>query len=112
VVVDLRTGSPTYARYVSVELTAKDGALLFVPEGYAHGFMALEPNCEVAYKASDFYAPECEGGIRYNDPEIGIRWPLPTGPLVSSPKDRLLPFLSEFSSPFSYDGKPLPGSLI
>lgn len=108
VAVDVRKGSPTYGRHVAVELSAENGAQLFVPVGYAHAFVTLEPDCEVVYKVSDFYAPECDGGIRFDDPELGIRWPFPAEKLLLSPKDRALPLLSEFDSPFAYDGEPLP----
>lgn len=111
VTVDVRRGSPTYARWVSVELSAENGAQLFVPVGFAHGFVTLEPDCEVAYKVSDFYAPECDGGIRFDDPDIRLSWPFPADELVLSHKDRALPLLSEFESPFAYDGEPLPERL-
>lgn len=105
--VDIRRGSPTYGRFVSAKLTAAGGEQLFIPIGFAHGFVTLEPEVEIAYKVSDFYAPECDGGIIWNDPSIGIAWPLPeTGPHLSK-KDMTLPPLSAFESPFEYDGAPL-----
>lgn len=111
VAVDVRKGSPTYRRWVSAELSAENGAQLFVPAGYAHGFVTLEPDCEVIYKVSDFYAPECDSGIRFDDPDVGISWPFLADELVLSPKDRALPLLSEFDSPFVFDGEPLPERL-
>ena len=75
--VDVRRGSPTYGRWVGAELSAENGHQLFVPVGFAHGFLTLEPDCEVAYKVSDVYAPDCDGGIRWDDPTIGIDWPMP-----------------------------------
>ncbi|GAB4064685.1 dTDP-4-dehydrorhamnose 3,5-epimerase [Ancylobacter sonchi] len=106
--VDVRRGSPTYGHYIATRLTAEGGEQLFIPEGFAHGFLTLEPDVEVAYKVSDIYAPQCDGGIAWNDPEIGIDWPLPPGAeAILSDKDRVLPQLSAFDSPFDYDGQPL-----
>lgn len=105
--VDLRRGSPTYAKWVGARLTAEGGEQLYVPIGFAHGFVTLEPDVEVAYKVTDFYAPECDGGIVWNDPTIGIEWPLPDGGAVLSDKDRILPTMAGFDSPFEYDGVPL-----
>jgi dTDP-4-dehydrorhamnose 3,5-epimerase len=107
VVVDLRKGSPTYGKWVGAELTAANGRQLFVPAGFAHGYVTLEPETEVFYKASDYYAPESEGGLRFDDAEIGIEWPLPASELILSGKDRALPALRDFASPFAYDGVPL-----
>ena len=106
--VDIRQGSPTYCQWVGMELSAASGDQLFVPVGFAHGFLTLEPDCEVLYKCSDGYAPECESGIRWNDPVVGIDWPIPAGaaPALSA-KDMVQPLLSEFDSPFPYDGRPL-----
>lgn len=105
--VDLRHGSPTYGRWVGATLTAEGGEQLFVPVGFAHAFITLEPDVEVAYKVSDAYAPDCDGGIAWNDPTIGIDWPLPASGAILSDKDRILPTLAEFDSPFEYDGQPL-----
>jgi dTDP-4-dehydrorhamnose 3,5-epimerase len=108
VAVDLRAGSPSYGRWVGTELSAENGHQLFVPVGFAHAFLTLEPNCEISYKVSGLYAPECDGGIRWDDPAIGIDWPLPAGvgPELS-PKDAALPLLADWQSPFAYDGRPL-----
>ena len=72
VAVDLRAGSPTYGQWVGAVLDALNGRQLFVPAGFAHGFVTLVPDCEIAYKVSDFYAPECDGGIRWDDLEIAV----------------------------------------
>lgn len=105
--VDIRRGSPTYGKWVSAHLTAKAGQQLFVPVGFAHGFVTLEPNVEVAYKVSDVYAPDCEGGVVWNDIDIGIDWPLPASGAVISARDETLPTLADLNSPFIYDGSPL-----
>lgn len=107
VAVDLRAGSPSYGQWVSAELTASGGEQLYVPGGFGHGFITLTDNAEVAYKTSAYYAPECDGGIVWNDPDIGIDWPLANAGPVLSGKDQFLPRLSDFVSPFAYDGMPL-----
>jgi dTDP-4-dehydrorhamnose 3,5-epimerase len=106
VAVDLRRGSPSYGQWVGTELSAENGHQLVLPIGFAHGFVTLEPNCEVTYKCSDTYAPDCDGGIRWDS--IGIGWPIPAGinPELSA-KDKVQPTLAEFDSPFAYDGRPL-----
>jgi dTDP-4-dehydrorhamnose 3,5-epimerase len=77
VILDLRPASPTYLRWVAVELTADSRLMLYVPEGCAHGFQTLEDDTEVFYHMSAFYAPACARGVRWNDPAFGIHWPLP-----------------------------------
>lgn len=105
--VDLRAGSPTYGQHVAAELSAENGHQLFVPVGFGHAFVTLEPDSEVIYKVSDYYAPECDGGVRWNCPAIGIDWPLPpSGPALSA-KDEQLPTLAEFDSPFTFSADPL-----
>ncbi|WP_122928451.1 dTDP-4-dehydrorhamnose 3,5-epimerase [Sphingobium yanoikuyae] len=108
VAVDVRKGSPTYGHWVGAELSAENGHQLFIPIGFAHGFLTLEPNCEVSYKCSDTYAPDHDGGIRWDDPAIGINWPMPEGIVPElSAKDAVQPLLADFDSPFAYDGHPL-----
>ena len=108
VAVDIRKGSPTYGRWVGAELSAENGLQLFIPIGFAHGFVTLEDNCEVIYKCSNTYAPESDSGIRWNDPEIGINWPMPATTIPElSAKDAAQPLLADFDSPFPYDGRPL-----
>lgn len=99
VAVDIRAGSPTFGQYTSAILTAEKGEQLFVPEGFAHGFCTLEPNCMVAYKTSAEYAPKTERSIAFDDPEIGIAWPLKASALTLSDKDQK-------NAPFS-DVRPL-----
>lgn len=106
VAVDVRSGSPTYGQWVGAELSAENGHQLFIPIGFAHGFVTLEPDCEITYKCSDTYAPDADGGIRWDS--AGIDWPMPAGTLPElSDKDRKLPGLADFDSPFPYDGRPL-----
>jgi dTDP-4-dehydrorhamnose 3,5-epimerase len=108
VAVDVRKGSPTYGHWVGAELSAENGHQLFIPIGFAHGFVTLEEDCEVTYKCSDTYSPECDGGISWNDPAVGIAWPIPTSALPElSAKDAAQPPLADFDSPFPYDGRPL-----
>jgi dTDP-4-dehydrorhamnose 3,5-epimerase len=106
VAVDLRRGSPTYGKWLATELSAENGHQIFIPAGFAHGFLTLEDNCEVVYKCSDTYEPEYDDGIVWNS--AGIDWPLPAGvePQLSD-KDRRLSPLTAFDSPFAYDGRPL-----
>lgn len=105
--VDIRRGSPTYGKHVSTKLTAEGGEQIFVPVGFAHGFVTLEPNVEVAYKVSGIYAPHCDGGLIWNDPDIAIAWPVSPSDALLSDKDAALPSLSGFISPFDYDGTPI-----
>jgi dTDP-4-dehydrorhamnose 3,5-epimerase len=104
VIVDIRNGSPTYGKHVSVELSAESGHQLYVPVGFAHGFITLEDEVIVVYKVSDYYAPAYDKGIRWNDPDIAFPWPVRADAIVISDKDRNLPFLKEFASPFPYNG--------
>ena len=93
VAVDIRRGSPQYKQWVAVELSEENKKQLFVPRGFAHGFLTLTDNVEVQYKADNYYAPECDGNIRYDDPEIGIEWG--QSEFILSEKDRRAPLLRE-----------------
>ena len=93
VIVDLRPESPTYLQHVAVELTADNRRSLFVPERFAHGYQALVDNTETIYHVGEYYAPEMEGGIRHDDPRLGITWRLPATEL--SGKDQKWPLLDE-----------------
>ena len=102
VAVDLRRGSPTFGQHVTVTLSAAEGNQILVPAGFAHGLMTLEPGTEVLYKVSDYYAPDHDRGILWNDPVLGIDWPI-TGPeAVVSDKDLAQPTLADFATPFEY----------
>ncbi len=93
VAVDLRVGSPTQGRYVAIELTAEDWQQIFIPKGFAHGFLTLEPNTEVFYKVDAPYTPGYDEGIAWNDPDLSIQWPANIRDVIMSEKDRRQPAL-------------------
>mgnify|MGYP001205262964 FL=1 len=95
IVVDIRRSSSTFGKHVAVELTAYNGFQLFVPVGFAHGFCTLEPDTEVAYKVTEFYNPELERSIAWDDPDLGLPWPIEPGHAVLSEKDRCAPRLKD-----------------
>ncbi|MBA4177048.1 MAG: dTDP-4-dehydrorhamnose 3,5-epimerase [Leptothrix sp. (in: Bacteria)] len=101
VAVDIRPGSPTFGRWTGLELNAENKRQLWIPEGFAHGFIALQDDTHFLYKTTDVYARDCEGGIRWDDPDIRITWPLPAGiaaPLLA-PKDAAAPALADAALP-------------
>lgn len=105
VAVDIRRGSPTYGKWFGAELSFENGRQLLVPAGFAHGFATLQPETEIVYKCSDVYAPETEGAVRWDDPEIGIDWPLEGIEPVLSEKDAAAPMLAEIESPFALEAE-------
>lgn len=107
VAVDIRCGSPTFGKWIGLELSSENAKQLYIPAGFAHGFMTLEPNSAVLYKVSKYYAPECDRGIAWNDKDIGIDWPIQKNKPDLSLKDSKFPFLKDFVSPFVYIGKPM-----
>ncbi|HXD55740.1 MAG TPA: dTDP-4-dehydrorhamnose 3,5-epimerase [Solirubrobacteraceae bacterium] len=98
VAVDVRAGSPTYGRWEGVELDDRSMRELYVPVGFAHGFCVLSETADVIYKQTGYYDPDLERGIAYDDPEIGIEWPLPAAELIVSARDAEAPRLSEIAA--------------
>jgi dTDP-4-dehydrorhamnose 3,5-epimerase len=101
VIVDIRRNSPSYGRSLGVKLDAENGDQLWVPVGFAHGFATLEPDTEVLYKVTAPYAPECEGGLFWNDPELDVEWPVAREAAILSERDSAWPTLAAFHSPFT-----------
>lgn len=95
VAVDIRRGSPTFAQWVALELSAESWNQVFVPPGFAHGFLTLQPDTEVLYKVTDYYSPEHDRSIRFDDAEIGIEWPLGGAQPQLSAKDQAAPLLAD-----------------
>lgn len=102
VLVDIRVGSPTYGQWEGYILSEYNHRQLLVPKGFAHGFVTLTSNCNVQYKVDELYSKKNDGGIAFDDPEIGIVWPMPIDKLILSDKDTKHPTLAEFNSPFIY----------
>ena len=99
VAVDIRKGSPTYGQWIGVELTAENGRQLLVPKGFLHGFITRAPETEIIYKCTDYYAPDCDGAVRWDS--CGIDWGFDGQPRLSA-KDAEAPTLAEFDSPFRF----------
>ncbi len=100
--VDIRRGSPTYGRHVSAVLSAEAWNQILVPIGFAHAYLTLEPNTEVLYKVTNYYAPEHDHGLLWNDPDLGIDWPVAEDQVEISEKDRAQPLFKDLHSPFEY----------
>jgi len=100
VAVDLRKHSPTYGQHIAVELTSENHRQLFIPRGFAHGFAVLSDEVLFQYKCDNYYAPQSEGGIRWDDPDLNIDWQIPTDKVILSEKDTKHPLLKEFVSDF------------
>ena len=103
VAVDIRGGSPSYGRHVAVVLSAIDWNQIFIPEGFAHGYCTLEPNTEVLYKVNAYYSPEHDRGLLWNDPALGIAWPVTADEALVSDRDRKHPVLSRLPQHFRYE---------
>ena len=102
VAVDLRRGSPWFGQYVSAEISADNWHQILVPVGFAHGLCTLEPDTAVIYKVTAPYSPEHEGGVRWDDPDLNIPWPVNAQDAVLSDRDQALPFLAELDTPFEF----------
>jgi dTDP-4-dehydrorhamnose 3,5-epimerase len=100
VAVDIRRSSPTYGRHVATELSGRNWRQLWVPPGFAHGFCTLEPDTEVAYKVTDLYVPDCDKGLAWDDPALGIAWPVHSRAAILSDKDRRHPRLADLPAYF------------
>lgn len=100
VAVDIRVGSPSYGKHVAVELSAKRWNQLFIPEGFAHGLVTLTPDVEVLYKVSQYYAAANDKGLLWNDPALGIAWPVNPGEVILSDKDKVQPRLADLPAYF------------
>jgi dTDP-4-dehydrorhamnose 3,5-epimerase len=100
VAVDIRRGSPTFGKWAGLVISAAEWNQLFVPSGFAHGFVTLEEDCEVLYKVSAPYSPEHERAVRFDDPAVGIEWPVDAGELILSDKDRSAPLLADVETGF------------
>lgn len=105
VAVDIRRGSPAFGRHVAVMLSARNWQQLWVPPGFLHGFLTMEPDTEVLYKVTGFYSAADDGGVAHDDPDLGIDWPVPTADRVLSAKDRSLPRLKDIAPVFSFDSR-------
>jgi len=103
VAVDARVGSPSYGHWIGVELSAENGRQLLIPAGFLHGFATRVPDTEILYKCTDYYAPDCDGAVRFDDADIGIDWGL-TGDAVLSDKDAGAQGWADFDSPFIWQG--------
>ena len=101
VAVDVRRGWATYGRHVTVDLSAENGRQLLVPEGFLHGFATLTPDVELLYKCSDVYAPECDGAVAWDDPDLGIDWGIEADQATLSDKDRAAPRFADWTSPYT-----------
>ncbi len=100
VAVDVRRGSPDFGKWVSVELSAENGRQILIPRGFLHGFVTLQPDTHVLYKADNYYAPESEGAVAWNDPDLAIDWQI--GNVTLSDKDARAPWMADWESPFTY----------
>ena len=98
--VDLRRSSPTFKKYIVVELSYENWKQLLIPIGFAHGFVTLEPDTEVLYKVTNFYSPAHDLGVAWDDPELNIKWPIKKSDIILSSKDQKLPQLSEVETLF------------
>ena len=105
VAVDVRKGSPTYGKWFGTELSADNGKQIFIPAGFLHGFVTRAPDSELLYKCSDVYAPDCDGAVRFDDPDLAIDWGIDPARAILSDKDRAAQSLKDFNSPFRCEAR-------
>ena len=105
VAVDIRKGSPTFGKHVCVELTSENHRQLFIPRGFAHGFVVLSPTAIFQYKCDNFYAPQSEGAVAWNDPDLAIAWRIPAADVMLSDKDKNHPMLKDAPELFDFNEK-------
>ena len=103
VAVDVRKGSPSFGKWVGETLSAENGLQLLIPEGFLHGFITLKPDTDVIYKVNAYYAPECDGAVRFDDPDLGIEWGVDPKTVTLSTKDAAAPAFRDFATPFAYN---------
>ncbi|MET4128483.1 dTDP-4-dehydrorhamnose 3,5-epimerase [Roseovarius sp. MBR-6] len=103
IAVDIRHGSPTYGHWVGVDLSFENGRQLLIPAGFLHGFVTRQPETEIIYKCSDYYAPQCDAAVRFDDPDLGIDWGLEAPPILSD-KDAAAPRLRDLPAYFTWEG--------
>jgi len=103
VAVDIRVGSPTFGQHVSEVLSAENWRQIWIPRGFAHGYCTLEPDTEVIYKVDEYYEPASDRGLRWDDPTLGIEWPVDRAAITISDKDRRQPYLRELAPAFVYE---------
>lgn len=105
VAVDIRKGSPTYGQHVACELSEENHRMFYVPRGFAHGFSVLSEEAVFQYKCDNYYAPQSEGALQWNDKDLNINWLIPENKVILSEKDKHHPLFKDFESPFIYEGK-------
>lgn len=104
VAVDIRRGSPTYGQWFGTELSFENGKQMLIPAGFLHGFATRAPDTEIIYKCTDYYAPDCDGAVRFDDPAIGVDWGVDAGAAVLSEKDMRAPLLADIDNKFVFEG--------
>ena len=102
VAIDIRIGSPTYGHWVGAELSEGNAQQLLVPQGFAHGYCTLTDECEVLYKVTDYYQPSAEGAVLWNDPDVGVEWPLDASQISTNARDGAAPRFADLQSPFKF----------